>query len=450
MARRTSRAAIASDGSPRYPQAGTCRARISWKARATGSVSCKIRASWGRVGNQNVDKYQYLAPIKNQNIHYFFGQYLGPNGQIDGGYGENIYNNWGAYPSRLGNMDLTWETSEQTNVGFDARLFNSRLSVNFDWYMKTNKDWLVVAPILATAGTDAPFINGGNVKNTGVELGISWTDIIGNDFSYTIGVNGAYNKNKVGSIPNEDGIIHGDTGMLYDNSAECYRAQNGMPIGYFWGFKTDGIFQNQKEINDWKAAGHGILQADPQPGDIRYADINNDGTIDDNDKVNLGNGMPKFTFGFNINLAWRNFDLGITASGMAGYKILQSYRNQAHQQQNYTTRILDRWHGEGTSNYLPRVTNSNINWQFSDIFLQNGDFLRISNLTFGYNFAPLINQSWLSNCRLYFQIQNLVTFTKYDGMDPEIGYGTQPWVSGIDVGYYPRPRTFLFGVNLGF
>ena len=410
----------------------------------------KIRASWGRVGNQNVDKYQYLAPIKNQNIHYFFGQYLGPNGQIDGGYGENIYNNWGAYPSRLGNMDLTWETSEQTNVGFDARLFNSRLSVNFDWYMKTNKDWLVVAPILATAGTDAPFINGGNVKNTGVELGISWTDIIGNDFSYTIGVNGAYNKNKVGSIPNEDGIIHGDTGMLYDNSAECYRAQNGMPIGYFWGFKTDGIFQNQKEINDWKAAGHGILQADPQPGDIRYADINNDGTIDDNDKVNLGNGMPKFTFGFNINLAWRNFDLGITASGMAGYKILQSYRNQAHQQQNYTTRILDRWHGEGTSNYLPRVTNSNINWQFSDIFLQNGDFLRISNLTFGYNFAPLINQSWLSNCRLYFQIQNLVTFTKYDGMDPEIGYGTQPWVSGIDVGYYPRPRTFLFGVNLGF
>ena len=307
-----------------------------------------------------------------------------------------------------------------------------------------------MAPILATAGTDAPFINGGNVKNMGVVLGLTWTDVVGNDFSYTIGVNGAYNHNKVGSIPNEDGIIHGDTGMLYDNSAEFYRAQNGMPIGYFWGFRTDGIFQNQQEIDAWKAAGNGVLQADPKPGDVRYVDFNHDGTIDDKDKVNLGNGMPKFTFGFNINLAWRNFDLGITASGMAGFKIVQSYRNQAYQYQNYTDRILDRRHGEGTSNSIPRVTNSNINWQFSDLYVQKGDFLRISNLTIGYNFAPLINQSWLSNCRLYFQIQNLVTFTAYDGMDPEIGYGTATWVSGVDVGYYPRPRTYLFGVNLGF
>lgn len=177
----------------------------------------KIRGSWGRVGNQNIDNYQYLAPIKITNTHYFFGQYMGPNGSY-GDYATILGNNWGAYPSRLGNLDLTWETSEQLDFGFDATLFKNRLRVNFDWYRKSTKDWLVVAPILATAGTDAPFINGGDVVNTGVELGINWNDVIGNDFSYSIGVNGTYNKNKVGSIPTEDGMIHGSSNMLYDNS----------------------------------------------------------------------------------------------------------------------------------------------------------------------------------------------------------------------------------------
>ena len=410
----------------------------------------KIRASWARVGNQNIDNYQYLAPIKNTNTHYFFGQYIGPNGQLNQGYGDILSTNWGAYPSRLGNLDVTWETSEQTNIGFDARFLASRLGVNFDWYVKTNKDWLVVAPILATAGTDAPFINGGDVKNTGVELGLTWNDTFGNDFSYSVGVNGAFNKNKVGSIPTEDGMIHGETNQLYDNSLEFYRAQNGMPIGYFWGYKTAGIFQNQKEIDEWIAAGNGVLQANPQPGDVKYVDVNRDNMINDEDKVDLGNGIPKFNYGFNINLYWKNFDLGITAYGTAGNKIVQSYRDPGKQYQNYTTAILDRWTGEGTSNRMPRVTTQNINWQFSDLYVHDGDYLRISNLTLGYDFAPLINQSWLSQCRVYAQVQNLLTFTKYNGMDPEIGYGTSDWVSGVDLGYYPRPRIFLFGVNLAF
>lgn len=409
----------------------------------------KLRVSWGRVGNQNIDNYQYLAPIKNTNVHYFFGEYMGPAGEY-GAYADNLASNWGAYPNRLGNFGLTWETSEQWNAGLDARLLSGRLAANLDFYIKNTKDWLVPAPILATAGADAPFINGGNVKNKGIELNLTWNDVIGRDFSYSVGVNGAYNHNKVGSIPTEDGMIHGDTNELYDNSLEFYRAANGKPIGYFWGFKTAGIFQNRQEINDWVAAGNGILQADPQPGDVKYLDINRDGKIDDSDKVNLGNGMPKFNYGFNINLYWRNFDLGIVATGSAGFKIVQSYRNQTNKQANYTTAILDRWTGEGTSNKMPRVTEQNINWQFSDLYIQDGDFLRLSNLTIGYNFAPLINQKWCSQCRLYFQAQNLVTFTKYDGMDPEIGYGTKSWVSGVDLGYYPRPRTFLFGVNLAF
>lgn len=402
----------------------------------------KLRASWGQVGNQNIDNYQYTAPITSSNTHYIFGTADGA--PVQSGY-------WGAYPSRLANESVTWETSEQTNIGIDARFLKSRLSLTADFYIKTTKDWLVEAPILATAGTGAPFINGGDVKNTGVELALTWNDRAGKDFNYNIGVNGAYNKNKVGNIPTEDGIIHGKINMLYDNTPEFYRAQNGHAIGYFWGYETAGIFQNKEQIANWNADGkHGILQADAQAGDVIYVDQNQDGIIDDNDKVDLGNGTPDFTYGFNVGFNYKNFDFSLVAYGAAGNQIVQSYRNHANSKANYTTAILNRWTGEGTSNRMPRVTDTNINWQFSDLYLQDGDYLRISNITLGYDFAKLIKLKAISQARLYVQVQNAFTFTKYDGMDPEIGYGTSDWVSGIDLGYYPRPRTFLVGVNLKF
>ena len=402
----------------------------------------KLRASWGQVGNQNIDNYQYTAPITSSNTHYIFGT-------TDGAPAQSGY--WGAYPSRLANENVTWETSEQTNIGIDARFLKSRLSLTADFYIKTTKDWLVEAPILATAGTGAPFINGGDVKNTGFELALTWNDQAGKDFNYNIGVNGAYNKNKVGNIPTEDGIIHGKINMLYDNTPEFYRAQNGHAIGYFWGYETAGIFQNKEQIANWNADGkHGILQADAQAGDVIYVDQNQDGIIDDNDKVDLGNGTPDFTYGFNVGFNYKNFDFSLVAYGAAGNQIVQSYRNHANSKANYTTAILNRWTGEGTSNRMPRVTDTNINWQFSDLYLQDGDYLRISNITLGYDFAKLIKFKAISQARLYIQVQNAFTFTKYDGMDPEIGYGTSDWVSGIDLGYYPRPRTFLVGVNLKF
>lgn len=402
----------------------------------------KLRASWGQVGNQNIDNYQYTAPITSSNTHYIFGT-------TDGAPAQSGY--WGAYPSRLANENVTWETSKQTNIGIDARFLKSRLSLTADFYIKTTKDWLVEAPILATAGTGAPFINGGDVKNTGFELALTWNDQAGKDFNYNIGVNGAYNKNKVGNIPTEDGIIHGKINMLYDNTPEFYRAQNGHAIGYFWGYETAGIFQNKEQIANWNADGkHGILQADAQAGDVIYVDQNQDGIIDDNDKVDLGNGTPDFTYGFNVGFNYKNFDFSLVAYGAAGNQIVQSYRNHANSKANYTTAILNRWTGEGTSNRMPRVTDTNINWQFSDLYLQDGDYLRISNITLGYDFAKLIKLKAISQARLYVQVQNAFTFTKYDGMDPEIGYGTSDWVSGIDLGYYPRPRTFLVGVNLKF
>ena len=408
----------------------------------------KLRASWGQVGNQNIPNYQYQAPITSQYVYYYFGN----SHQSSATEAAALGTNWGAYPSRLPNEELTWETSEQTNIGFDARFLDSRLGVNFDFYVKTTKDWLLSAPILATTGTGAPYINGGDVKNTGVELALTWNDQIGKDFNYNVTLNGSFNKNKVGSIPTEDGIIHGAGNELYNNGPEFYRAQNGQPIGFFWGYKTDGIFQNKQEIDEWRAAGNGFLQSDPQPGDVRYVDVKHDGVINDDDKVNLGNGIPDFTLGLNLGFNYKGFDFSIVGNGAFGQQIVQSYRNHASPLANYTTEFLDRWHGEGTSNRMPRVTDGNINWEFSDLYIHNGNYFRLSTLTLGYDFAKLFKTKAVGQARLYFQVQNLFTITGYNGMDPEIGFGSSAntWVSGVDYGYYPRPRTVLVGVNLKF
>ena len=417
------------------------------KSAASWLDFLKLRLSWGQVGNANINCYQYLAPVTTSNTNYNFGATGGTDAWV-----------MGAYTERLANEKVKWETSEQYNVGLDARFLRQRLSLTLDGYIKSTKDWLVQAPIRATAGTGGPVINGGDVKNKGIEVGLSWNDNIGRDFTYSVGANFAYNHNEVGNIPTLDGIIHGKDNQIFTNAEEFYRAENGHAIGYFWGYKTAGLFQNQKEINDWIAAGNGIYQADVKPGDVKYVDVNHDGVINASDKVDLGNGLPKYTFGFNVNLAWKGFDLSANFTGAAGFQIAQSYRDPSSSQANYSRRILKRWTGEGTSNEIPRVTYGDVgNWLFSDLYLQDGDYIRLQNLTMGYDFKKLISWKGLSKMRLYFQVQNLFTLTKYDGMDPEIGSfngtngnSSDSWVSGVDMGYYPHPRTFIVGLNLAF
>ena len=417
------------------------------KSTASWLDFLKLRLSWGQVGNANIKCYQYLAPVSTSNTNYNFGTTGGQQGWVTG-----------AYTSRLANENVKWETSEQYNLGIDARFLRQRLSLTFDAYIKNTKDWLVQAPVLATAGTEGPIINGGDVKNKGIELGLSWNDQIGKDFIYSVGANFAYNHNEVGAIPTKDGIIHGATKQIYNGAEEFYRAENGHAIGYFYGYKTAGIFQNQQEINEWIAAGNGVMQKNVKPGDVKYVDVNHDGVIGDADKVDLGNGLPKYTFGFNLNLGYKGFDLSANFTGAAGFKIAQSYRDPNSPQGNYSRRILKRWTGEGTSNEIPRVTYGDVgNWSFSDLYLQDGDYIRLQNLTLGYDFKKLISWKGLSKMRLYFQVQNLFTLTKYDGMDPEIGSyngtdgnSSDSWVSGVDMGYYPHPRTFIVGVNLAF
>lgn len=393
----------------------------------------KLRASWGRVGNQNIPNTQYLAPVTFTNATYPFGNQ------------EGILTP-GAYPSRLGNPNLQWETSEQTNVGFDATI--KKLNIAFDYYVKDTRDWLLVAPVLATAGADAPYINGGNVRNTGVELALNYRDRIG-EFNYSVGLNGAYNKNKIGDIPTLDHIIHGNTNSLFDNSLEFYRAENGFPVGYFWGLKTNGIFQTEAEVAAHNKGGQ-VIQPNAQPGDVRYVDLNSDGVINDLDRTMIGNPNPDLTYGFSFNADYKGFDFSLLASGVAGNQLVQSWRNHANAKANYSSAILDRWHGPGSSNTMPRVTEDNRNWtQFSDLYIHDGDFLRISNITIGYDLSRTIAKSYLSKVRIYASVLNLHTFTKYNGMDPEIGYG-EGFSSGVDLGYYPRPRTLMIGANIRF
>lgn len=401
----------------------------------------KIRASWGQNGNQNIGTFQYLAPISFTQTTYAFGDT------------EGISTN-GSKPSRLGNDKLKWETSEQLNLGFDAYLLNSNLAVNFDYYYKTTKDWLIIAPVLATAGADAPYINGGDVLNTGVELALTYRNQIG-ELKYDVNINGAFNKNEVQNIPTDDGIIHGAANTLYNNSEEFYRAESGHPIGYFWGLKTDGLFQNKSEVSNYTNSDGKIIQPTAKPGDVRYIDQNDDGIISELDKVELGNPNPDFTFGLSVSLYYKAFDFSIVTNGVAGNQIVQSYRNHTGKYSNYTSEILDRWNGEGTSTTIPRVTNTNTNYKFSDLYVKNGSYIRLSNVTLGFDVASVTRVKALSQCRIYAQVQNLYTLTKYSGMDPEVGYGfdngdSDKFSSGVDLGFYPHPRTILFGVSVKF
>ena len=414
----------------------------------------KVRASWGQVGNQNIGAWQYLATIKTSETYYYYGIGV-PEGSLTApGTSVNVN---GSYPNQLGNEKLKWETSEQSNIGIDAKFLNSKLSVNLELYNKMTKDWLIKAPALVTTGFENGFINGGDVTNTGVELSASWNDQI-KDFKYGISGNIAYNKNTVGNIPTEDGVVHGLGNEAYNNADPLYRkAQEGYPIGYFWGWKTDGILQNTAEVTEYVAslggnAANSLQGRNIAPGDVRFVDNDKNGVINEKDKTMIGSPSPDFTFGLAFNCSWKALDFSVTSYGQAGNEIFQSLRGFGGvEKANYTTAILDRWHGEGTSTKLPRLTQTNtVNYRISDLFIKKGDFMRISNIQVGYDFSKNIKLKHLSQLRLYAAVQNAFTFTAYDGMDPEIGYGTDASTSGVDLGYYPRPRTILAGVNIKF
>lgn len=404
----------------------------------------KLRASWGQNGNQSIDNFIYSSSIAYINPGYYFGDTKPISGAT-------------AVPARVPNPDVTWETSEQLDFGLDARFFESRMALTLDWYKKTTKDWLVVAPILGTSGAGAPYINGGDIENSGVELMLSWNDNRG-DFKYGVTLSGAYNKNEVTKIANADGIIHGASNVLSQGTGEVSRVEVGKPIGYFYGYKADGILQNQDEVEAYVKPTDGTPYfSDQRPGDVRFVDQNQDGVIDEADKIMLGNPNPDFEAGIQLNAEYKGFYVNTTMAGKFGMQVMQSYRSFADNfDQNYTTQIFNRWHGEGTSDKLPRLSSgSNRNTNFiSDIYMQDADYLRISNLTVGFKLGQyLSNVKFIQDVKVYGAVNNLYTFTKYDGMDPDVSYGGNDdtdWASGIDLGLYPLPRTFMMGLSVDF
>ena len=421
----------------------------------------KIRASWGQNGNKNISKYQYLATIALSGESGDSGYKFGSATEISTS-GTPMT---GAYANIVPNPDLTWETSEQLDFGFDARLLNSRLGVNFDWYKKTTKDWLITGPMIAVMGTNPAAINGGDVKNTGVELALTWNDRIGKDFSYNIGVNFTYNKNEVTRIANDNHYIDGPSGVLSQGTEFCYRAEEGKPIGYFYGMSYSGIWQNQEEIDAARLAGKAVLD-NAQPGDCIWDDWNGDGVItyavgkdaDGNDlcdRHEIGNPNPDVMLGVNLGCSWKGFDFAVNGAGAFGQQIMRSYRSFSDAPyQNYDTHIFDRWHGEGTSNTVPRISatgHQNTNW-VSTRYMENADYFKIKTITLGYDFKHIWKACPLQQLRFYVQAQNLVTFTGYTGLDPEVGNsaGGNGWASGIDLGLYPPSRTFLVGASIKF
>lgn len=396
----------------------------------------KLRVSWGQNGNAAISPFQYLSTVSFSNVGYYFGA-------------DKTLVHTGAFPDIMPNQEVTWETSEQLDLGFDTRFLSNRLGVSFDYYKKTTKDWLLQAPVLASYGTNAPFINGGDIQNKGIELSLNWNDNI-SEFIYGASINLSHNKNEVTRIANEEGIIHGSANVLFQSAPEIYRAEVGYPLGYFYGYKTLGVFQNELDIDNYK----GAKLEGTRPGDLIYYDSNNDGVINEKDKCMIGNPNPDLNIGVVLNLEFKGIDLSLNATGVFGNQIIKSYRGHVTTpQDNYTEDLLARWHGEGTSNRLPRLSSGgHSNWQnVSDIYMENGDYLRLQNITIGYDFKRLIPKLPCQMARLYLTGQNLFTITGYSGMDPEIGYGDgKSWASGIDVGFYPVPRTFLVGVNLKF
>ena len=404
----------------------------------------KIRASWGQNGNQSISNFQYLSTFAfdNQNGYYF-------------GNGNKTLQTTGGYMSVLKNENVTWETSEQIDLGIDARFLNSRLGLNFDYYIKKTKDWLVRAPIQAVWGLSAPYINGGDVKNKGFELGINWNDRIGKDFTYGASFNIAYNKNEITRISNSEGIIHGPTAVLNGTAGEIFRAEVGQPIGYFYGYKTDGVFQNQAQIDAFNAKYSDTIHGTITPGDVIFVDVNGDGVIDANDKTNIGDPHPDVNIGFNIHAEYKGFDFSVTGAGAFGQQIVRTWDNNESSITNLNKKILyGSWKGEGTSNFLPKLnTMVDPNWvNFSSIWVEDADYLKIQNVTLGYDFKRIWKGCPLSQLRLYVSAQNLFTFTGYSGMDPENGSDgdTVGWAAGIDNGFYPSPRTYLVGVNIKF
>ncbi|MDE5418824.1 TonB-dependent receptor [Labilibaculum sp. DW002] len=403
------------------------------ESRPEWFTSSKLRASWGKNGNENIGAFGYTALTSTGN-NYAFGP------------GDGTLVN-GTKASGLANTLLAWEESEQTDIGLDFGFLDNALTFTVDYYDKKTNGMLMTMAIPSYVGESKPTGNVGDMKNWGVEFDLGYRFKIG-DLNFKLSGNASYLENELVNLGNADGFANYDG---YANVGTISRAENGMPFPFFYGYKTDGIFQNASEVNAHVNNEGGLIQGDAVPGDVRFVDINGDGTITDEDRTKIGKGMPDWTYGLNIGIDYKGFDFSMMLQGTVGNDIYDATRRTDLRYINLPAYMLDRWTGEGTSNTIPRFSfsDNNGNWLSSDLYVKEGDYMRVKNVTLGYTLPKnLVNKAFVKSLRFYVSAENLFTFTKYEGFDPEISSGGTSL--GIDRGIYPQARTYTVGVNLSF
>lgn len=386
----------------------------------------KVRAGYGVTGSQaSVGNYSYLASY-NTSVYPF---------------GISSGNQTALVSSTLANPYIHWEEVAQTNTGFDASLFNSRVMFSFDAYLKETRDMLVKASIPITSGfedTTTTYTNAGKVRNQGIEMSLHTINLTG-ELGWETNLTATYNKNKIKDL-NSDVPYY----INQINNSYVTMLAKDYPINVFYGYVTDGIFQNQSEVNT-----HAV-QPGAEPGDIRFRDLNNDGVINDSDRTVIGNPNPSWLFSMNNSLSYKGFELSVFLQGIAGNKIYNANNidnTGMAAAYNQTTDVLKRWQGEGTSNSMPRAVfgDPNQNTRVSDRFVENGSYLRLKNITLSYTFPKQwLQKAQIENARLSLSCENVATITGYSGFDPEVG------INGIDQNRYPISRTFSLGLNFNF
>jgi len=393
----------------------------------------KIRGGYGITGNDAIGNFGYLALIGGGR-NYTFGS---DGGVISIGYSPNAPDN----------PDLKWEETSQTNIGFEARLFGS-VTMTFDWFTKLTTGILQPVEIPGYSGASGfPLGNVADMENTGLELELGYKETWG-EFNFSASGNVSQIKNKVLYLGNDKEFISGGAG--FQSMGDVTRIQVGESINSFYGYKTNGVFQNMDEVNSYVNAAGTPIQPDAVPGDFRWVDADGNGSITEDDRSILDTPLPKYTFGLTLNLDYKDWDFMLFTSGVAGDKIFQGLRRLDVANANYQTSILNRWTGEGSTNSYPRLTNEDPNGnygKFSDYYLEKGDFIRFKTVQFGWTMpSDIISKIGAQKLRLFITGENLLTITDYTGYDPEIGGN----VMGIDKGYYPQARSFMFGLNLQF
>ena len=404
----------------------------------------KLRASWGKNGNENIGNFRY-ASLMDGGQNYYFGR----------GWDVATANfastmQYGASAGALANPNIRWEESEQIDLGLDARLLNDRLSFGIDYYKKKTNGMLMDMPIPSYVGQSAPMSNLGDMENWGIEFEIGWQQQLG-DFHYSINANASLLRNKLIKLGNASGeAVYQSNGA--SGVGDYVKGKNGEVWPFFYGMKTDGLFQNWDEVRSYTNANGELLQPNAQPGDVRFVDTNNDGVVNDDDRTKIGKGQPDWTYGLTMSADWKGFDATLFFQGSIGNDIFDYSMRGDIPAMNRPAWILDRWIGEGSSNRIPRVTaaNPNQNWRSSDLYVKNGSYLRLKTAQIGYTIpAQVIRHIGIANVRVYLAGENLLTFTKYDGFDPEMASGGYTTI-GVDRGIYPQARTITVGATITF